>query len=116
MSLGRPTRSIRLLQTDRTSEDRLRDRLRIVSVRNVLHTPRRAPYFVSHFQGFRFRPRSHMISCALFCAFFFSLFLTARLAYIVPRSRKGFDPSRNLTRGVVAIYQHPLHVLIVTYV
>ena len=99
MSLDRPTRSIRLLQTDRTSEDRLRDRLRTQRV----NTPRRAPYFVSHFQGFRFRPRSHMISCALFCAFFFSLFLTARLAYIVPRSRKGFDPSRNLTRGVVAI-------------
>ena len=38
-----------------------------------------------------------MISSALFCAFFFSLFLTARLSYIVPRSRKGFDPSRNLT-------------------
>ena len=27
MSLDRPTRSIRLLQTDRTSEDRLRDKL-----------------------------------------------------------------------------------------
>ena len=26
MSLDRPTRSIRMLQTDRTSEDRLRDR------------------------------------------------------------------------------------------
>ena len=107
MSLDLPTRSIRLLQTDRTSPGQ---------ARNVLHTPRRAPYFVSNFQGFRFRPRSQMISSALFCAFFFSLFLTARLAYIVPRSRKGFDPSRNLTRGVVAIYQHPLHVLIVTYV
>ena len=57
-----------------------------------------------------------MISSALFCAFFFSLFLTARLSYIVLRSRKGFDPLRNLTRDVVAIYQHPLHVLIVTYV
>ena len=28
MSLGRPTRSIRLLQTDRESEDRLRDKRR----------------------------------------------------------------------------------------
>ena len=111
MSLDLPTRSIRLLQTDRTSEDRLRDK------HVTCYIPHAGLPILCHIsKAVRFRPRSHMISCALFCAFFFSLFLTARLAYIVPRSRKGFDPSRNLTRGVVASYQHPLHVLIVTYV
>lgn len=50
------------------------------------------------------------ISCTLFCAFLFTFFLMARLANIVPRSRKCFDPSRNLTRSDVAANQNGLIV------
>ena len=35
MSLDRPTRSIRMLQTDRTSEDRLRDKRRSSHMRRI---------------------------------------------------------------------------------
>ena len=51
----------------------------------------------------------------LFCArcfapFLFTFILKARLANIVPRSRKCFDPSRNLTRSDVATNQYGLIV------
>ena len=79
--------------------------------RNALHTPRRAPpvtpdvlCHISKVLDFEKDP----ISCTLFCAFLFTLFLMARLANIVLRSRKCFDPSRNLTRSDVATNQHGL--------
>ena len=81
--------------------------------RNALHTPRRAPpvtpdvlCHISKVLDFEYDP----ISCTLFCALLFTFFLMARLANIVPRSHKCFDPSRNLTRSDVATNQHGLIV------
>lgn len=81
--------------------------------RNALHTPCRAPPVTLHILcqiskvlDFETDP----IPCTLFCAFLFTFFLMARLANIVPRSRKCLGPSRNLTRSNVAADQHGLIV------
>ena len=81
--------------------------------RNALHTPCRASPVtpdilrqISRVLDFETDP----ISCTLFSAFLFKFFLMARLANIVPRSGKCFDPSRNLTRSDVAANQHGLIV------
>lgn len=81
--------------------------------RNMLHTPRRAPPVTQEilfrtFRGVKFE--NDTISCTLFCAFLFTFLLNARLANIVPRSRKCFDPACNLTRSDVIINQHGLIV------
>ena len=53
---------------------------------------------------------SHVLDCegdprssTLFCAFFFTFYLMARLANIVPNSAKSFIPRRHLTCGDVAV-------------
>ena len=81
--------------------------------RNALHTPRRAPpvtpsilLSISHVLDCEGDPRSS----TLFCAFLFTFYLMARLANIVPKSAKSFDPRRHLTRGDVAVTSHGLLV------
>ena len=81
--------------------------------RNALHTPRRAPTVtpsillsISHVLDCEGDPRSS----TLFCAFLFTFYLMARLANIVPKSAKSFDPRRHLTRGDVAVTSHGLLV------
>ena len=81
--------------------------------RNALHTPRRAPpvtpsilLSISHVLDCEGDPRSS----TLFCAFLFTFYLMARLANIVPKSAKSFDPRRQLTRGDVAVTSHGLLV------
>ena len=81
--------------------------------RNALHTPRRAPPVtpsillrISHVLDCEGDPRSS----TLFCAFLFTFYLMARLANIVPKSAKSFDPRRHLTRGDVAVTSHGLLV------
>ena len=79
--------------------------------RNALHTPRRAPpvipsilLSISHVLDCEGDPRSS----TLFCAFVVTFYLMARLANIVPKSAKSFDPRRHLTRGDVAVTSHGL--------
>ena len=81
--------------------------------RNALHTPCKAPPVtpdilcqISRVLDFENDP----VLCTLFCASLFTFFLMARLANTVPRSRKCFDLSRNLTRSDVATNQHGLIV------
>ena len=81
--------------------------------RNALHTPRRAPpvtpsilLSISHVLDCEGDPRSS----TLFCAFLFTFYLMARLANIVPKPAKSFDPRRHLTRGDVAVTSHGLLV------
>ena len=45
-----------------------------------------------------------------FAPFLFTFYLMARLANIVPKSAKSFDPRRHLTRGDVAVTSHGLLV------
>ena len=81
--------------------------------RNALDTPRRAPpvtpsilLSISHVLDCEGDPRSS----TLFCAFVVTFYLMARLANIVPKSAKSFDPRRHLTRGDVAVTSHGLLV------
>ena len=81
--------------------------------RNVLHTLRRAPpvtpsilLSISHVLNCEGDPRSS----TLFCAFLFTYYLMARLAYIFPKSAKSFDPRRHLTHVDVAVTSHGLLV------
>ena len=60
---------------------------------------------------------SHVFDCegdprssTPFCAFLSTFYLMARLANIVPKSAKSFDPRRHLTRGDVAVTSHGLLV------
>ena len=53
---------------------------------------------------------SDPMSCTLYCAYLFTFFLMARLANIVPKSSRSFDPARNLTRWDVAANTHGLIV------
>ena len=81
--------------------------------RNALQTPCRAPPVtpsillrISHVLDCEGDPRSS----TLFCAFLFTFYPMARLANIVPKSAKSFDPRRHLTRGDVAVTSHGLLV------
>ena len=71
--------------------------------RTALHTPSRAPPVTPGIllQLFHSSSAQDPIASTLFCAYLFAFFLMARLANIVPQSRRSFDPKRNLTRGDV---------------
>ena len=81
--------------------------------RNALHTPRRAPpvtlSILLSIPMFLI-VKVIRIRRLFFCAFLFTFYLMARLANIVPKSAKSFDPCRHLTRGDVAVTSHGLLV------
>ena len=79
--------------------------------RTALHTPCRAPPVTPDLLLRISRTLDHIndpFECTIFCAFLFTFFLMARVANIVPKSSKKFDPARDLTRGDVLVGPHGL--------
>ncbi|XP_048576165.1 uncharacterized protein LOC125557539 [Nematostella vectensis] len=81
--------------------------------RRIPHVPQRAPpvtpsllLLVARTVDFQHDANSS----TLYCAFLFAFFLMARIANIVPRSIKAFNPTRDLTRGGVLCNEHGLIV------
>ncbi|XP_032229976.1 uncharacterized protein LOC116613531 isoform X2 [Nematostella vectensis] len=79
--------------------------------RRIPHVPQRAPPVTPSLlllvaRTVDFQHDAH--SSTLYCAFLFAFFLMARIANIVPRSIKAFNPTRDLTRGDVLCNEHGL--------